>query len=333
MKRSIRFLLIFCAAMLPIVTLFSHRTDVSMGVAESFATETQAEVSDPPRVTRFLVMGVDRAARLTDSIFLVALNETENNARILQIPRDTYANYTDRDYKKINGALQQLGEVGVKELLSQALGVKIHYFVTLDLSALSSIVDAIGGVEVDVPQDMTYSDPAQGLEIRLSKGLNRLDGRGAEHFVRYRSGYVNADLGRLDAQKLFLQAFAKKCCSLTATQMLHVTCLALTRLQTDIGLPEAIRTVSALRSCDTDNIPMATLAGQAVQGTSGAWYYAVNREGAQMQVKEYLFPEQPTDNTKFDPNGLFDRTENDEFHKIYQSPYGDLPLNPTQKKG
>lgn len=282
--------------------------------------ETAETVASGDRVTRFLVLGRDRAAGLTDSIFVVAINETEKRASILQIPRDTYANYTENNYKKLNGALSALGERGVKELLSEALGVRLDYFVILDLSCLRQTVNAIGGVEVDVPQDMEYSDPAQGLQIRLSAGKHRLNGEEAEQFVRYRSGYVNADLGRLDAQKLFLQAFARQCKSVSPTRLLQAACMVLTKVQTDIGLPDAIRVVEILRACDTDDIPMATMAGEAVRGTSGAWYYCVNREGACRAVNEYLMPKQELAVSDFDPHALFDRRENEKFHQIYIAP-------------
>ena len=272
------------------------------------------------RITRFLVLGKDRTSKLTDSIFVVTLNETAKQATILQIPRDTYANYTDRDYKKLNGALSVLGETGVKQLLSRALGVRLDYFVILDLSCVQQIVNDIGGVDVVIPRDMTYSDPAQGLEIDLRAGMTHLDGKGAEQFIRYRSGYVNADLGRLDAQKLFLGAFATKCKSLSSSQLFQIMCHTLTRVQTDIGLPDAIRVLSVLRECDTEHIPMATLAGEAVQGSSGAWYYAVQRAGACGMVNQYLLPAQELTASEFDPDALFDRSDNREFHKIYTAP-------------
>lgn len=281
--------------------------------------ETAETVAAGDRVTRFLVLGRDRAAGLTDSIFVVALNETEKRASILQIPRDTYANYTENNYKKLNGALSALGERGVKELLSEALGVRLDYFLILDLSCLRQTVNAVGGVEVDVPQDMEYSDPAQGLNIHLTAGKHRLNGEEAEQFVRYRSGYVNADLGRLDAQKLFLQAFARQCKSVSPTRLLQAACTVLTKVQTDIGLPDAIRVVEILRECDTDDIPMATMAGEAVRGTSGAWYYCVNREGACRAVNEYLMPKQELTVSEFDPHALFDRRENEKFHHIYSA--------------
>jgi LCP family protein required for cell wall assembly len=274
------------------------------------------------RITRFLVMGCDRAARLTDSIFVVTLNETQARASILQIPRDTYANYTDRDYRKLNGAMQVLGEQGVKEALGKALGVRLDYFVVLDLDCLSRVVDVIGGVDVEIPQDMTYTDPAQDLNIDLDQGAAHLDGKHAEEFVRYRSGYANADLGRLDAQKLFLRAFAKKCQSLTAGQFLQLTCSVLTDLRTDIGLPQAIRVASVLLKCNADDLPMQTLAGEAAQGKSGAWYYCVNRVGGCEMANAYLMPPATINVADFDKDGFFDRADYPDFHKIYTAPYG-----------
>lgn len=318
MKAFLKFVCLLLAAVAISVPMLLRQSAAGNETEDSLPTSEINPEGD--RITRFLVLGCDRAAKLTDSIFVVALNETAKRASIVQIPRDTYANYTDRDYKKLNGAMNTLGEKGVKDLLSEALGVRLDYFVTLDLSCLQQVVNAIGGVDVDIPQDMVYSDPAQGLEIHLSKGQNHLDGKGVEQLVRYRSGYANADLGRLDAQKLFLKAFAKKCKSISASGLMQVTCLALTKVQTDIGLPEAIRVVSVLRECDTDDLPMATLAGEAVQGVSGAWYYCVNRAGGCRMVNEYLFPKSDLSEFDFDPRSLFDRSDNEDFHKIYTAP-------------
>ncbi len=187
-----------------------------------------ANVPTTPRITRFLLLGCDQSTRLTDSILLVTVNETAKSTTILQIPRDTYAEYTQKDYKKLNGAMSSLGERGIKQFISDALGVPIDFFVVLKLQFFDDLVNAIGGVDVDIPQDMHYSDPSQNLEIHLSKGRAHLNGREAEQFVRYRSGYVNADLGRLDAQKIFLKAFAKQCQTLSIPALLRITFIALT---------------------------------------------------------------------------------------------------------
>lgn len=285
-----------------------------------------ADALEEERITRFLLLGCDKSTKLTDSIMLVTVNETKKDANILQIPRDTYAEFTAKDYKKLNGAMSELGPKKLKRFLSDAIGVPIDFFVILKLDFFDDLVDAIGGVDIEIPEDMHYADPSQGLTIDLFQGRAHLNGREAEHFVRYRSGYVDADLGRLNAQKLFLKAFAEQCKSLSLFSLLRVTCLALTGLQTDIGIHDAIRVVRVLRECSTEELKMQTLAGQAVQGNSGAWYYAVNKEGASRQIKELLLPSPKMGEIRFDPKGVFDREGHPDFHKIYTAKEMELPI-------
>ena len=299
----------------------------AMFVGAEEQTETEpVGVFQKERVTRILLLGCDRASGLADSILLVSINEDVKTASILQIPRDTYAEYTERDYKKINGALSVLGEDGIKNFLSASLGVPVHYFAVVKLDLFCKMVDAVGGVDVDVPQKMEYHDPAQNLHISLDAGVQHLDGKTAEHFVRYRSGYVNADLGRLDAQKLFLRAFAKRCRELKAPDYFRLAGASLTGVQTDIGIGEAIRLSKVLRECNPEAVPMQTLTGQAVKGKSGAWYYVLNREGACRQINELTYPEAFLDFSNFDPDRLFDRTQNLEFHNVYTAAEDALPL-------
>ena len=320
MKRTVAVLLILLAVvsgeLLP-----AHAT------GEAYSVPTVAKGED--RVTRFLLLGCDRSTKLTDSILLVSVNETQKCVSILQIPRDTYAEYTDRDYKKLNGGMQALGERGIKTFLSEALGVPIQYFLVLKLDFFRKLVDAIGGVEVEIPQDMIYSDPEQDLEIMLPKGKMRLGGAEAEQFVRYRSGYVNADLGRLDAQKVFLRAFAKQCKSLSPGVILRILGLALTGVSTDVGAVDAVRVLKTLLACDPDTVPMATLSGQAVQGKSGAWYYVLNRSGTCRMLNDYVFPGAPIQEDGFDPSGVFLRESNERFTKIYFADPKRLPLDET----
>lgn len=299
-----------------------------VGAEETEQQEPTDVFLQKERVTRILLLGCDRASGLSDSILLVSINEEEKSTSILQIPRDTYAEYTEKDYKKINGALSTLGESGIKDFFEGAFGVPIHYFAVVKLDFFCKMVDAIGGVEVDVPQKMEYHDPAQNLHISLDAGMQRLDGKTAEHFVRYRSGYVNADLGRLDAQKLFLRAFAKRCRELKASDYFRLIGASLTGVQTDIGIGEAIRLSKILRECDPDEVSMETLAGQALKGQSGAWYYVLNREGACRQINELTYPERPINLSQFDVNGLFDRVQNPQFHSVYMAAEEALPLVP-----
>ena len=282
-------------------------------LAESRQTARDGEV------TRLLVLGCDRAAGLTDSILIVTLQEPQGSLRILQIPRDTYAEYTERDYKKLNGAYSVLGLTGTKQFLSDALGVPLDYVVALDLDCVSELVDAVGGVDVEVTQTMYYRDPSQDLTIDLEPGIHRLDGVGAEHFLRFRSGYVNADLGRMDAQKRFIAAFAKRCGELNTASLVQILWKLFPHMETDLPIHKAVKLVRAFPQCDVENVPMVTSPGEAVQGSSGAWYYSLNRAGMIRTVREYLLPNS-YDESDFDPNGIFDRADFPEFHNIYLAP-------------
>ena len=290
--------------------------------------EVQGDRADAPTagggLMRVLVLGCDRAASLADSILLFTVDASAHVVSVLQIPRDTYAEYTSRSYKKINGALNALGIDGMVAMLEKTFGVDVDAYVTLKPDALVGIVDAIGGLDLSVPMDMDYSDPAQGLEIHLKAGPAHLDGKAAEQFVRFRSGYANADLGRLDAQKLFLQALAVRCSSLSFSETLNAAMHAMTTVQTNLSLPAAIRLITALRACDAEEIPMQTLPGAAIRGESGAWYYVVNRAGAMRVVNELLRPALPLGEEQFDPDRMLDRALDPRFHSIYEMPEAEL---------
>lgn len=281
------------------------------------ATGTDVSAAEPVREVRFLFLGCDRAASLADTVLLVNVTEPACDVRILQIPRDTYAAYTDRDYRKLNGAPGVLGIEETRDWLASALGVRIDYVAALDLDCVRRLVDAVGGVDVEIPQAMHYSDPVQGLEIDLPAGRNHLDGAGAEQFVRFRAGYADADLGRLDAQKRFLQAFYRKCAELPAPRLLGAALTVLPDLRTDLPLDEAVRLATLLSRTTGGTVTAETAPGEPVQGVSGAWYYVLNREKMTGALERWG---EPNATSGFDPDRLFDRPENPDFHRIYTAP-------------
>lgn len=317
MKKRVSFFLLIC---ITLIFLVGSYRPCALEMGDPSKTVTQKSSKTQGHVTRVLLLGKDRAAGLADAMILVSINEDTHRVGILQIPRDTYVEYTKKDYKKINAMPRVLGDRETKLFLSRSIGIELDYFISLDLDVLDRLVDAVGGVDVEIPQDMHYEDPSQGLVIDLKKGRSHLNGKEAEQFVRFRSGYANADLGRIDAQKSFIRAFAKKCNSLSAGECTRIVGALLTRLCTDVDLPAAIRLCRLLRECDADLIGIETLSGSAVQGLSGAWYYSVCRDAALVQCNRILVPSVPLNQQTFDPHGVFDRKDHPEFHNIYIAP-------------
>ena len=150
-----------------------------------------------------LLVGLDNSKQLADAIMLVNVNKSSGKISMLSIPRDTKV-HDGSGYRKINSCYSQ----SMDELIDQVkrlTGVYVNYYAVICPGVLATVVDALGGVEIDVMQDMKYSDPAQDLSIDLKKGRQVLDGMQAEQYCRYRN-YVMGDLDRTKAQQNFFTA-------------------------------------------------------------------------------------------------------------------------------
>ena len=274
-------------------------------------------VADSGRVN-ILVMGKDQAAGLTDVMMIASLDTEENEVQLLQIPRDTYASYTTSGYKKINGAYAKLGGTGTMEFLSQNMGIRLDHYVLVDLDVLGEMVDLMGGVPMNVPADMNYDDPEQNLHIHLKAGEQVLNGDQAQMFVRFRSGYALADVGRMDAQKLFLSSLAKGAKqNLSVTDTVNLVCRCFSKIKTDMGLSDCIRCAKALRRVELSDMHMTTLPGASARtgGASGAWYYILNRDATAQLLSERMQGSPDA----FDPNEVFTNSKKAAFDEIYRA--------------
>lgn len=283
-------------------------------------TPLQNVSREEPVAMNILIVGRDRASGLSDVLMLVRLDEAEGAATVLQIPRDTYAAYTDASYRKLNGAPQALGLSGLCSFLSGALGVPIDRYVALDLETFGDIVDAVGGVELTLPSPLHYDDPAQGLAIHLAAGRQLLDGKAAEQMVRYRAGYLRGDLGRIDAQKLFLAAFLGRMRTLSLSEALRLATTLLPRVNTNLSVPELLRFYRLLPSVRDERIALVTLPGQDCVGKkSGASYYVISAPAADEVMSRYFGATAGS----FDVERRFRHATNEDFAALYDtySPY------------
>lgn len=154
-----------------------------------------------------LLLGTDVGGGNTDVI--ASLRVDGGITRITQVPRDTYIEAEGYGPHKIN-ALYSLGGTDLlKRELARKLGRPITHHVVVNLAAIRRMADALGGIEVDVPKRMAYTDHSQGLYIDLQPGLQTLKGRDLEGFLRFRHDEMG-DIGRLERQQLALQALFRK---------------------------------------------------------------------------------------------------------------------------
>lgn len=161
-----------------------------------------------------LLAGTDDGNGCADTLMLGVFDTVNKTASLISIPRDTLVSVSGKDYK-INAVYAYHGIDGVCNAVSSMLAVPVDFYVAVKLEAFSAIVDEIGGVWYTVPQDMDYDDPTQNLHIHLKKGYQLLDGKNALDLMRFRKGYSNQDLGRVETQRSFLVAMVKQTISLS----------------------------------------------------------------------------------------------------------------------
>ena len=291
--------------------------------AQKGDSEDSQTTSTEQGAFNFLVMGVDNSARLADVIMLVSLGTKSNTMTIAQIPRDTYAEYTDSAYRKMNGAISSLGgSRAVADFLEQAMGISIDHYITVDLDGLGRVVDILGGIEVNIPEDMIYSDSYQNLEIELKAGKKLLNGEEAKQFIRYRSGYLRGDIGRLDAQKLFLAALGEKMIGKSPMDLIRPVSVLISCSESDLTLYDCLFYISKACELRASNIFFMTLPGCDVRTENGSWYYILNRSENEKIARKYFSGGVPT----FDPMRLFTGEYSLEFNKIYDATSGYQPM-------
>lgn len=172
-----------------------------------------------------VVLGVDERSDdvgRSDTLFVVMFDSSNKSASLLSVPRDTRVRIDGYGWDKINHAYAYGGRELTQKTVEELLGLKINNYVMVDFKGFTGLVDAIGGIDIDVEKDMYYHDTWDGFTVDLKKGRQHLDGETAIQYVRYRD--EDGDIGRIRRQQHFLMAMYDKITS--ANMLLHIPGLA-----------------------------------------------------------------------------------------------------------
>lgn len=248
-----------------------------------------------------LVCGTNE--NLTDTILYIKYNVETGKIALMSIPRDTYV-VNDYCYgNKINGIYRGENVVPLVEEIQELLDVKIDYYLFFDSELVHEIVDAVGGVEVDVPMRMKYDDPTQNLHIDLKQGVQTLNGKQAEMFVRFRHnndmtvGYRMGDLDRTKVQQTFIKAFISTALSPNnISKYPDLIKIALEHTDTNVTIREGLKYATDATKIDTQNIVTLTAPGEA-KYIDNLSYFILDEEEAQKIIKEQFSGEVSTDQT------------------------------------
>lgn len=217
-----------------------------------------AEVTDPVKNFNepFYMLLIGSDARVgdesmgarSDTNILTYVDPVENKVTMVSIPRDTMIEI-DGNTEKFNAAYGYNGAASTIKEANELCGVKISHYAEVNFEELVSLIDAVGGVEVDVPE--MIDDPDAG-NVVIQEGLQTLNGEQALTFARSRA-YADGDFTRTSNQRLLVEALINKMLSLPVTELPGVIDKAAQCVTTDLSVTDIVSLASQFQDA-TDGV-------------------------------------------------------------------------------
>jgi len=240
-----------------------------------------------------LLAGTDNDGLRTDTIMVARLDTTAHTVSLMSIPRDTRIE-TEKGYAKINSVygMNKCGEAGMEALVKEVevlLGFRLSGYALVDLRAFTELVDLVGGLYFDVPQDMFYEDPTQHLYIDLKKGYQFMDGNKAMQLVRFRD-YAAADIQRTRVQQKFMVALARNCFTLSNLGKIGGYCEIFAKnVTTNFTAKNLIYLAQELINCNFESMRTYTLTGEP-ERIDGVEYWVLDTDYLQDVIEADFNP-------------------------------------------
>jgi LCP family protein required for cell wall assembly len=222
-----------------------------------------------------LVLGIGgqghEAPNLSDTILVMSIDPKTKDASMLSIPRDLYVKIPATgkyrtQYSKINSANAYGGPELAEKVISNIVGVPIHYYILIDFSGFKKAIDAVGGIDINVPE--AINDPSFPCDngrgycgFRMKAGLQHMNGTVALRYARSR--HTTSDFDRAARQQLIIAALKKKATELsTLTNPVKLTGLldALGgHVKTDFQPNEITKMASVIKDIDGSKVQSEVL--------------------------------------------------------------------------
>jgi len=221
-----------------------------------------------------------------DTILLTRIDPIRWKINVLSIPRDTYLSIPGREAQKINVVNAWGGIPLLKRTVSDFTGQKIDYYIKAKPTAITKLVDMLGGVYLKVEENMRYVDRVQGLNIDLKMGWQKLSGKQAHDYIRYRDNF-SGDIGRIARQQKFFKALSKSLTRpaniLNAPRAIRT---ALQEIETDMPLGTTVRLLNMARMMEPGDLRTEMTPGEVsfVRGVGSIWM--PDQEALQRVIRE-----------------------------------------------
>jgi LCP family protein required for cell wall assembly len=198
---------------------------------------------------------------LSDTMLLLRFNPQTKQMVILSLPRDTRT-YVRGRLTKLNEANREGGPSLAAESISDLLGgVAIDRYMRINVQGVEKLIDALGGVTVNVPKDMKYRDDSQHLYIDLKAGEQTLNGDQALQFLRFRYD-DKGDIGRIQRQQMMMRAVIEQTLNPTTIARLpKILSVIQSNVDTNLSIEELLALMGFGAQINRSNVQMLMLPG------------------------------------------------------------------------
>ena len=208
-------------------------SDTQVVYTYTYKTENKSTTNSVDDITKnpftVLISGVDSRDGFAESSrsdvnMLATINPVTRTVLLTSIPRDYYVTTVcEEDAGCQNGAKDKLTHTGLhgtettKKTIESLLGIDINYTAKVNFTSVVNLVDALGGIDVDVKPglavDHFYTNDYFGTDYGVTEGINHLNGQAALCYARERYAYQDGDRQRVKNQQEVLMAIVKKATS------------------------------------------------------------------------------------------------------------------------
>ena len=266
-------------------SIVARLSDAGIITPELQAVLVDSDVAREPFY--MLLLGTDgrpgETSYRADTIILARIDPTQQQVTLISIPRDTRITYKG-ETMKINAAHTEEGAAGMVEAVNELCGIEISHYAEISFDGLVQLVDALGGVEVNVPDEI---DDPKAADFTIEPGLQTLNGEQALAFCRSRA-FADGDYTRMRHQRIFVAALANTILNKTdATQLPGIIDAMADMVATDLSLPDILSLANAMRGMDTDSMWTANIPSHAGGDTyiNGVSYVFVHEELEEMMAR------------------------------------------------
>ena len=232
----------------------------------------------------FLLAGVDSTGEetgtRTDTLMLVRADSKNKEVDMISIPRDSYVSING-SMDKINAAHSYGGIDLTMSVVRDFMGINLNKYFVISFQAVIEGIEALGGMDVDVSDEVAEA-------MGISPGVHSMTGQEVLTYVRFRKGYQNADLGRINTQQDFLKQFIKEATKVTNLPKLPKVYAAMKPyIKTNMDFKELSSLAMQFKTVDSSNINSVKLEGEGFN-MDGISYYEIYPESIENVRTTYL---------------------------------------------